>query len=102
MGQLVKVAGVGDIPSGQGKCVEINGKKIAIFHVDGAYYALDDDCPHKQGPLSEGEIDGNEILCPWHGASFDLKTGAVTGGPAANGVQSYKITVDGSDIKLEA
>jgi nitrite reductase/ring-hydroxylating ferredoxin subunit len=73
----VKVAKTDEVAPGQGKLVEVNGKKIALFNVEGSFYAIDDACSHLGGPLAEGFLDGNEVTCPWHGARFDITTGEV-------------------------
>jgi len=101
MAGFVKVGKTGDLSPGQGKKVEVGGKKIALFNVDGAYYAIDDACTHRGGPLSEGELSGNEVTCPWHGAVFDVKTGNTLGPPATKGVARYNVRVSGDSIELE-
>ena len=67
-----------------------------------AFYALSDTCTHRGGPLSEGTVEGAEVACPWHGARFDVKTGAVLGPPAAREVRSYPVRVTGTDVEIEA
>ena len=101
MAGFMKVAKTEDLAPGQGKVVETGGKKIALFNVDGDYYAIADTCTHKGGPLSEGELDGKEVTCPWHGAVFDVTSGEVLGPPAMEGVARYKVRVSGSDIEIE-
>lgn len=101
MAGFVKVAKTEDLAPGQGKMVEAGGKTIALFNVDGDYYAIDDTCTHKGGPLCEGELDGKEVTCPWHGAVFDVTTGEVLGPPAMEGVACYKTRVSGKDIEIE-
>jgi nitrite reductase/ring-hydroxylating ferredoxin subunit len=101
MGEFMKVSGTQDIPAGQGKKVQVGGKHIALFNIDGNYYAIDDTCTHKGGPLSEGHISGTTITCPWHGATFDVKTGEVVSPPAAVGVSRYNVRVIGNDIEIE-
>jgi nitrite reductase/ring-hydroxylating ferredoxin subunit len=98
---FVKTAKSDEIQPGQGKMVEIDGKKIALFNVDGAFYAIDDTCTHRGGPLSEGELSGKEVTCPWHGAVFDVTTGQVSRLPAPKGVSSYNIRIEGGDIEVE-
>lgn len=100
MGNLVKVARTGEIPVGQGKCVEVEGKRIAIFNVDGTYYALDDICPHQGGPLGEGELNGTVVTCPWHGWEFDVTTG-VNRDDSDIQQQQFAVKVDGDDILVE-
>ena len=101
MAGFVKVAKTEDLAPGQGKMVEAGGKTIALFNVDGDYYAIDDTCTHKGGPLSEGELDGKEVTCPWHGAVFDVTTGELLGPPAMEGVACYKVRVSGNSIEIE-
>jgi nitrite reductase/ring-hydroxylating ferredoxin subunit len=81
--------------------VEAGGKKIALFNVDGDYCAISDTCTHHGGPLSEGELAGKEVTCPWHGAVFDVTTGEVLGPPAMEGVACYKVRVAGNSIEIE-
>ncbi|MGH7829275.1 MAG: Rieske (2Fe-2S) protein [Candidatus Binatia bacterium] len=101
MAEFVKVAKTSEIGPGQGKMVEVGGKKIALFNVEGSFHAIDDACTHRGGPLSEGGLDGKQVTCPWHGAIFDTTTGDVLGPPAAQGVARYNVRVDGADIEVE-
>jgi nitrite reductase/ring-hydroxylating ferredoxin subunit len=101
MSKFVKVATTDEMADQPVKCVEVEGEKIAVFKVEGALYALSDTCTHQGGPLSEGEVEAAEVTCPWHGAKFDLRTGAVLGPPARTGVKSYPVKVTGSDIEIE-
>lgn len=98
---LVKVAEVTEIPEGQAKKVLVKRQKIAIFHVDGSFYAIDDTCTHAEASLSEGEIMGCQVACPLHGAKFDIKTGEALTFPAVTPVDTYKVVVEGNDILLE-
>src|SRR5206468_1919757 len=75
----VRVAAVGDVASGEGRVVEVEGKTLALFNVDGTYYAIDNSCAHRGGPLGEGELDGCVVTCPWHAwrsRSASASTGA--------------------------
>ena len=101
MAGFMKVANTEDLAPGQGKMVEAGGKKIALFNMDGDYYAISDTCTHHGGPLSEGELDGKEVTCPWHGAVFDVTTGEVLGPPAMEGVARYNVRVAGNNIEIE-
>ena len=101
MSKFVKVTTVDEMADQPTKCIEVDGEKIAVFMVDRAFYALSDTCTHRGGPLSEGEVAGAEVTCPWHGAKFDLRTGAVLRPPAQMGVKSYPVRVTGSDIEIE-
>jgi len=101
MANFVKVAQVSEIEPNHSKLVEVEGKKLALFNVDGTFYALDDTCTHRGGPLSEGELEGDEVTCPWYGAKFKVSSGEVLSPPAPHGVGSYKIRVNGQDIEVE-
>jgi nitrite reductase/ring-hydroxylating ferredoxin subunit len=98
---LTKVATVQEVPSGQAIKVKVGDKDIALFNVNGTFYALDDTCSHRGGPLSEGELEGQEVVCPWHGARFNLTTGAHLSPPAPRGVTAYKVQVAGNDVQIE-
>ena len=100
MATFITVARADELSPGQGKLVEVNHKRIALFNVGGRYYALDDVCPHRGAPLSEGELEGAAVVCPWHGAIFDLATGDVTRPPASAGVATYNVRVDAEEIAI--
>jgi 3-phenylpropionate/trans-cinnamate dioxygenase ferredoxin component len=100
MATFVTAARTDELAPGQGKLVEVNHKCIALFNVGGRYYAIDDMCPHRGAPLSEGEIEGATVVCPWHGAIFDMATGEVTRPPAALGVATYDVRVEGEEIVI--
>ena len=101
MARFVRVARASEIADQEGLRVEVEGKPIALFRVGERYYALDDTCTHRGGPLSEGEIQDGEVECPWHGAHFDLETGEVTRPPAPRGVSRYAVRVQGDDVEVE-
>lgn len=101
MAEFVKVAKTSDIAPGERKAVDVGARRIAIFNVDGTFYAIDDTCTHRGGPLSQGEVSGKEVTCPWHGAVFDVTTGSVLGLPAPRRVASYAVWVKGEDIEVE-
>ncbi|HEY4683256.1 MAG TPA: non-heme iron oxygenase ferredoxin subunit [Candidatus Acidoferrales bacterium] len=103
MSRFVKVASVDQIDSERGALVECEGKRIALFNVTDRYYAIEDTCTHRGGPLSEGMLLEAEgvVVCPWHGARFDIKTGKVLGPPAPQGVASFPVRVVGKDIEVE-
>jgi 3-phenylpropionate/trans-cinnamate dioxygenase ferredoxin subunit len=99
-GNYVTVARVGEIPEGGVKLVRLDDQPIAVFHLDGGYYAIDDVCTHDGGPLVEGKLDGPVIECPRHGARFDVKTGAVLCLPAISPVAIYEVKIEGDEIKV--
>jgi 3-phenylpropionate/trans-cinnamate dioxygenase ferredoxin subunit len=101
LGDLYDVAAVGEIAPGEAKLVEAGGKEIALFNCGGDYYALDNDCTHVGGPLCEGEITGDTVICPWHGSEFSIRTGEVIGPPADEDVNSYKVLIEDERILIE-
>ena len=101
MAEFIKAAERSQVASGTGMCVVVNGKKIALFNLDGTFHAIDDTCTHRGGPLSEGELDGDQVVCPWHGAAFNLKTGKPAGPPAPGPVGCYKVRVQGDTVEIE-
>lgn len=95
----VKLGAVSDLE--KKSCFEVNGQKIAVFKVNGKFYAINGNCTHKGGPLCEGKLNGDTVTCPWHGAQFDVTTGKVKKGPAELDEASHKITVKGNDAYIE-
>jgi nitrite reductase/ring-hydroxylating ferredoxin subunit len=91
MADFVKVANTNEIEPGQVRLVDVKGKEIALFNVDGEFFALDNTCTHHGGPLAEGELAGHEVTCPWHGATFDVRTGEVVEPPAQRAVARYQV-----------
>jgi nitrite reductase/ring-hydroxylating ferredoxin subunit len=100
MGKLVKVAETRDLSPGQGKLVEVDGKPIALFNVKGVFYALDAVCPHEGGPLQDGELDDDTVICPWHSFDYNLKTGECSADPELR-VATYVVKTEGNDVFIE-
>ena len=96
-----KVATTTDLPPGSARSIQVAGKSVAVFNVDGVVYAIDNECTHDGGPLSEGVVGDGCVVCPWHGAEFDLFTGKALTPPAVEDVQSYKVILSGGNICLE-
>jgi len=100
-GQLTKVGSVADVPQGEARVMEADGKRLAVCNVDGSIYVIDDTCTHDDGPLGAGKLYGNAIECPRHGARFDVRNGQVLRMPAAYPVKSYPVTIDSGDIMVD-
>ena len=96
---FIEVAKQSDIKPGNGKTVNIKGIAIAIFNVNGDFYAIDNTCPHRGGPLGEGELNGNVVTCPLHGWQFDVTTGKNVMLP--QNVKTYKTKVENGNIFVE-
>src|SRR5437588_7143435 len=98
---FTKLAAVGELPPGTAKQVTVNQRKVGLFNIDGTIYAIDDTCTHRGGFLSEGECDGSEVICPWHGARFDLATGSPLSPPARTGVATFKVQIVGDEVQVD-
>ncbi len=101
MARRVKAATKQDVPEGSGHCVEVEGQRVALFNVGGTYFAIDDVCTHEGGPLSEGDLEGEEVTCPWHNAIFNVRTGECQCPPADEDVRTFPIHVNGEDLEVE-
>ncbi len=81
--------------------VEVGGRLVVLLHVDGQFYALDDVCTHDGGPLSSGTICDGAIVCPRHGAKFDVRTGAAITMPATQPTTAHTVRLEGDDILVK-
>jgi nitrite reductase/ring-hydroxylating ferredoxin subunit len=90
-----------ELGPGKAKQVRLNGVPVAVFNIEGQFYATHNECTHAGGPLSEGEIEGHTVICPWHFSCFDLTTGAATCGPAREAVKTFKVVVEGEVGRVE-
>lgn len=99
MSQWVDVAKKEEIEPGEAKAVAIGQSRIAVFHIDGKYYACNDMCPHAGGPLHQGFLKGTVVSCPWHGWTFDL---AMKEDAAQDGVARYNVRIENDMIQVEA
>ena len=95
------------MPPGTVKFVSVGGKDLVISNVNGEFYAMDNSCTHEQGNLSEGQLDGDVLTCPDHGAKFDVKSGKVLGGPDGDSPdvispeKTYRVSIKGNDVMIE-
>lgn len=90
-----------DLAPGRAREVMVAGRPIALFNVEGTFYALDDRCPHADGPLSEGELDGHVVQCPWHLARFDIRDGKNVAPPACADVDSFAVRVLDGVVEID-
>ena len=95
----VKVANKSDVRPGRGCLVRCAGKELALFVVDGQYYALDNECAHLGGPLCDGIVSGTAVTCPWHDWTYDVRDGKEVMGQGA--VKSFPCRVEGDDVLVE-
>ena len=99
MGEFVRVAKADELAPGQGKLVEVGEKLIALFNIDGSFHAIDDTCTHMGGPLSEGELEGTRITCPWHGYQY-LPHNGQSPPPFKEKVATYDVKLIGTEVWL--
>ncbi|MBS3104675.1 non-heme iron oxygenase ferredoxin subunit [Candidatus Woesearchaeota archaeon] len=99
MPNFVKVASTSDLKPGENKVVNVNGIEVALFNVDGEFFAISNTCLHRGGPLGEGMLEGDTVACPWHGWRFNVKTGVSPVVPTAK-VQTYQVKVEGNDVMI--
>jgi nitrite reductase (NADH) small subunit len=100
MGTFMKVAKVGEIAPGQGKTVEVAGRDVAIFNVNGSFHAIDNTCKHRGGPLGEGELDGTVVTCPLHAWTYDVTSGECFDDPSC-AVEVFAVKIEGDDVLVE-
>ncbi len=100
MGDWVTVARADQLAPGQWKCVDVDGAQVAVFNLDGQYYAIEDICTHDGGQLTGGSIEGAEIICPRHGARFCIKTGAALSAPAYEATAKFPVRIENGVIEV--
>ncbi len=100
MTKLVKAASKDEVADGKGKAVHVEGTDLALFRVKDDYFAISNTCLHRGGPLGEGELNGYEVTCPWHGWKFDVRNGSLTIIPTLK-VKTYKIKKEDDTVLIE-
>lgn len=98
--EFVDIGAVDELPNGERLFLEIDEFPIVVFNIAGQFFAIGDVCSHDNGPLGEGDLDGEEVICPRHGARFDLRTGKVLALPAVEDIPAYPVQVVGSRIQV--
>jgi nitrite reductase (NADH) small subunit len=97
---FVSVGRISDFSPGAGKMVDVSGRHVAIFRLGDEFYAIDNLCLHRGGPLCEGMIDDNAVVtCPWHGWSYEIKTGTMVQDPRV-GVSKHEVRIDGDLVHV--
>ena len=97
---FLRAARKDEIPVGAIREFQVNGTTVAVANVGGQFYAVNNTCLHRGGPLGQGVLEDNVVTCPWHGWQYDVTTGKVTMNPAV-GVQNYAVEVRGEDIFID-
>ena len=98
--EFFEIAPLDQLPPGERIFLEVEGKSIVLFNLAGKLFAIGDVCTHDNGPVGDGEIEENEIICPRHGARFDIRTGKVTSLPAVVDIPAYPVRVVGEKIEI--
>jgi 3-phenylpropionate/trans-cinnamate dioxygenase ferredoxin subunit len=96
----VTVCHVADLPPGAHRVVEVDGAQVAVFNLEGELYAIEDVCTHDGGILTGGPIEGNQIVCPRHGARFCIKTGEALTPPAFEPTATFPVRVENDEVKV--
>jgi nitrite reductase (NADH) small subunit len=97
----LKVASSAEVREGAGTVVVAEGTPVALFRVEGRCYATANACPHKGGPLGEGELEGHVVTCPWHGWTWDVRTGENVRQPRLKGVACFAVTEENGEVFIE-
>lgn len=100
MAEARKVCRLADVPADGLKVLDIDDRPIVLRYIAGTLHAIENICPHRGGPIGEGDINGNTITCPWHDWSFDLSTCQNTMNPAAV-IRKFPVRVEGDDVFVE-
>ncbi|NBX76786.1 MAG: non-heme iron oxygenase ferredoxin subunit [Proteobacteria bacterium] len=100
MDNPITVASAKEIPLGQSKLFDVCGKIIALFHTPEGWFAIDDRCSHRGGPLSEGKLERGCVTCPWHQAQFDLVSGHCLSNPKLSSLKTYQVILSGEMVQI--
>lgn len=98
MNEYVRVARADEVAPGMMKRVNVDGHAVALINVGGEFFAIDDTCSHEEASLSGGTLSGEVVVCPKHGARFNVKSGRVLSLPAVRSVAVYPVRVEGGEV----
>ncbi len=99
MSEFVTVAQVGEIPEGEGRAFPVNGRMVAVFHIEGQYFAIRDTCPHMGASLATGYVEGDAVTCPWHAWRFCVKDGTWLDNPKVQ-TDTYPVRINDGAIQV--
>ena len=100
MSNWIDVAAVDEFPPGSCRVVNAEDAYIAVFNLDGRFYAIENNCTHEDADLSDGQVEGEEIVCPLHGARFSIITGIVMGPPAYENLRTFPVHVADGRVQV--
>ena len=99
VGRFTAIGRVDEIPPGTARCIEVEERAIAVFNIDGTFYATQNECLHLKGPLAEGQLDGCVVACPWHGWQYDVRTGENEFDRAIQ-LETYDVVVEDGEVRV--
>jgi len=100
MSDWVDVKPLSRLPEGSVSLLKVGGTEVAVFNIGGQFYAIEDVCTHDGGSLAAGDVEGFEIICPRHGACFDLRTGKVTAPPACEDIATFAVRIHDGRVQV--
>lgn len=100
MSDWVDVAGTDELVPGSYRVVDVDGASVAVFNLNGTYHAIEDICTHDGGVLTGGAVEGEQVVCPRHGARFSIKTGEVLAPPAYEPIATFPVRIEGGRIQV--
>ncbi len=101
MAEWVTVARVEELPPGQWRVTDVEGTRVAVFNLQGKYFAIEDICTHDGGILTGGVVEGEQIICPRHGARFSIKTGEALTAPAYEPTATFPVRVEAGEVQVK-
>src|SRR5688572_11490234 len=100
MGEFIKAIAAADLAPGTCTEVAVGGKPVAIYNVEGTFYATSNVCLHRGGPLGQGMLEGHAVMCPWHAWTWDVRTGENTANPELT-IPAYEVKVEGGQVLVK-
>jgi nitrite reductase (NADH) small subunit len=100
MDDYIDAASINDVKPGRVMRLVLDGRVIALYHTQSGFFASDNTCPHRGGPLAEGDLIGDEIICPWHLWGFDVASGICTGNPDIS-IVTHELKIEGDRILVK-
>lgn len=101
MADWVTVDKVSNFPPGQHRIIDVEGTRIAVFNLEGHYFAIEDICTHDGGVLTGGRVEGDQIICPRHGARFCIKNGAALTPPAYEPTAVFPVRIENGEVQVK-
>jgi len=100
MGEFLTALRTSELSPGEMKVVELGGTEVVIANVGGRFCAFSNQCPHEEGPLGDGDLEGEIVTCPWHFSRFNVRTGEVIDGVTDDAVPVYEVRIEGDQVQV--